>query len=126
MSTLPASRSLPRNDSKKKTSSKSPLWKKRGLIYLEMMFLSYGRLILTSCLPYLLPTNDSKKKSFSKSRLWERGLIYLEMMFLSYGRNRHDFMSNLPSLPRNDFKKKEFSKSPFWGKRSNLPGDDVS
>ncbi|MHB1909825.1 MAG: hypothetical protein ACYCQJ_13295, partial [Nitrososphaerales archaeon] len=27
---------------------------KAGLIYLEMMFLSYGRLILTSCLTYPL------------------------------------------------------------------------
>ncbi|MHB1909584.1 MAG: hypothetical protein ACYCQJ_12080, partial [Nitrososphaerales archaeon] len=101
---------------------------KSGLIYLEMMFLSYGRIDM-NFMPNLpsLPRNDSKKRVFRRVLSGKSGLIYLEMMFLSYGRIYMNFMPNLPSLPRNDSKKKTPSESPLWTRSgSNLPGDDVS
>ncbi|MHB1910286.1 MAG: hypothetical protein ACYCQJ_15620, partial [Nitrososphaerales archaeon] len=87
-----------------------------GLVYLEMMFLSYDRLILTSCLPLRgLFQSTTSRKEFSKSRLLDReaGLIYLEMMFLSYDRNRHELHVYLTLSPINDFKKKSFRRVVF-------------
>ncbi|MHB1910328.1 MAG: hypothetical protein ACYCQJ_15890, partial [Nitrososphaerales archaeon] len=51
-----------------KEISKSRLWdREAGLNYLEMMYLSYGRLILTSCLPLRGLTQE---KSFEEKGLY--------------------------------------------------------
>ncbi|MHB1910043.1 MAG: hypothetical protein ACYCQJ_14395, partial [Nitrososphaerales archaeon] len=55
-----------------KEFSKSPLLK-GGLIYLEMMFLSYGGIILTSCIPLRgLSQQTTPRKRVSSESFVER------------------------------------------------------